>query len=299
MAGIKISDTNQSVTLGSRADLYWQKNEVGQFYKYLRPKLKLPNELTNASRIESITKYFKIDAVGFGNWVTIEDRINYVNAMVIAFYDLNKVLKFNRNIGLHGNLSVSFGARGSGRAMAHYEPSARIINITRYKDGSEDKALRFVVSGGVGAFAHEYGHFLDYFFGSYIEKNANSSSLTNGRSVSTKPTGINTPMRIIMDKILLGIMYQGNTIKYSNYYNRLRKLVEEIPQFGDYFIRRNEIFARAFEVYIMYELKQMGITNKFLTSSKYEPAYNLKDTEIIPLIPLFRELIKEMRKYSA
>lgn len=297
MAGLKISDTNQSITVGSRADLYWRKTDIGQFYKLLRPKLILPAELSDANRIDKILNYFKIDSVGFGNWVTIEDRINYINAMTIAFYDLNKVLRFNRNMGLNKNLSISFGARGMGRASAHYEPDSRIINITRYKDGLIPKEIRFIATGGVGAFAHEYGHFLDYFFGTHMEKYKMSAALTNGRSISTKPTGINMPMRIIVDKILSGIIYKSTGTDFSNYYNRLRKLVGEVPQYGDYFIRRNEIFARAFEVYVMYELKLQGITNKFLTDTKYDERYNLKESEIITLVPLFEKLLVEMRKY--
>lgn len=297
MSGLKISDTDQGITVGSRADLYWQSNEIGEFYKYLRPKLQLPGTLVKLNRIETVLDYFKIQSVGFGNWVTVEDRINYINAMVIAFYDLNKVLRFNRNIGINKNLSITFGARGFGGAMAHYENSGRIINITRYSDGSSPKVVRFLTSGGVTAFAHEYGHFLDYFFGTHVEPYKGSIALTNGRSIATKPTGINSPMRIITDKILFSIMFNKSGREHSAYYKRLKQFVDRTQGYGDYFIRRNEIFARAFEVYVMFELKQMGITNKFLTASKYSSMYNLKESEIKPLVPLFRELLRHMRRY--
>ena len=82
--------------------------------------------------------------------------------------------------------------------------------MTRYYDNDRflspvPKAFRFVNSGGVGAFAHEYGHFLDYFFGAKVEPYGNIYALTNGRSVNA--TRINYdrkkyPLRTAVEDIL-------------------------------------------------------------------------------------------------
>lgn len=46
------------------------------------------------------------------------------------------------------SLAIAFGARGSGRALAHFEPSRNVINLTKMK--------------GAGSLAHEWGHAFDF-----------------------------------------------------------------------------------------------------------------------------------------
>ena len=287
--GIKLSDTDQFVTRGSKADSYWNRNPYEPYYAKLRPGLKLPPELRGD--LDKVLDKFQIKAVGFGNWLSVEDRINYVNAMIVAFYDLNKVLGFNYNVGIHKNLSVAFGARGSGGALAHYEPANQIINITRYKRGDEHKAIRFLGSGGVGSFAHEYGHFLDYFAGQYLDKSNTVFALTDGRSVSRGRVGVGGPIRQACDDLMEEIIWKEPGKELSSYYKRLLKFVEAVGK-GDYFLRRNEIFARAFEVYAKHELGRRGIKNAFLTDTKYDPYYYLKESEMEKVAPKFRKLIK-------
>jgi hypothetical protein len=98
-------------------------------------------------------------------------------------YDLNKVLRFNNNLGFD-LLGITFGARGRGSALAHYEPNTNLINITRYSDDWYCKNVRFFSTGGLGSLAHDYGHFLDYFAGAYLDKDAEVYSLTNGSSIA-------------------------------------------------------------------------------------------------------------------
>lgn len=49
---------------------------------------------------------------------------------------------------LNMSLAIAFGARGSGRALAHFEPSRNVINLTKMK--------------GAGSLAHEWGHAFDF-----------------------------------------------------------------------------------------------------------------------------------------
>ena len=49
------------------------------------------------------------------------------------------------------SLAIAFGARGSGSALAHFEPARNVINLTKLK--------------GAGSLAHEWGHALDFFLG--------------------------------------------------------------------------------------------------------------------------------------
>ena len=103
---------------------------MDKYFKLIRPRLKLPVNL-QTNETQKLGEKFNMAGIGFGNWVTIEDRANYQKALVMSFYDLNKVLKFKYNIGL-GLLTVTFGARGQGGALGHYEPWSKVINITRY-----------------------------------------------------------------------------------------------------------------------------------------------------------------------
>jgi hypothetical protein len=63
--------------------------------------------------------------------------------------DLADVLGIKpEDISLGGQLGLAIGARGTGNALAHYEPELKVINLTR--------------AGGVGSLAHEWGHALDH-----------------------------------------------------------------------------------------------------------------------------------------
>lgn len=59
--------------------------------------------------------------------------------------DLSDILEIEpKDISLDNSLSISFGARGYGKAKAHYELDSRVINLTRIK--------------GAGSLGHEWFH---------------------------------------------------------------------------------------------------------------------------------------------
>lgn len=290
--GFKIGDSNPEITLGSRADDWWKRSGYNEYFKKVRPGLNMPKGF-KTNDLDFVVKKFKLKGVGFGNWVTIEDRINYTYSLVLALYDLNKILRFKYNIGF-GLLGVAFGARGRGGALAHYEPGTDIINITRYKDGPFSKERRFFGSGGLGSLAHEYGHFLDYFAGGYLAKTNQYYSLSNGRSVSKSRTITGNKMRDSMDAILEAIIWEKKGKELSSYYKRLINTIGD-SEFGEYWIRRNELFARAFEVYVLNKLRKQAVKNYLLTSQKYNTALYLRDSEMEKIIPLFDKLLDEIR----
>lgn len=110
---------------------------------------------------DMLLKTFEFRGGEFGNWTTQEDRQAYLNYAFDALVDMANIMKMNpKYIGLGGyegkKLAIAFGARGAGRAVAHYEPSAVVINLTKMK--------------GAGSLAHEWGHALDDFIGCSIGK---------------------------------------------------------------------------------------------------------------------------------
>lgn len=285
--------------------------EIREFYTMFRNG-KIDHRIFIYSKSpENTDKLFNLKGLMFGKWTTKEDRVNYLCLTYLCFMDINKVLKFkDHNLGLSKTLALSFGARGQGSALAHFEPWSNVINITRYwrndklirfmkflgmsipDDAYIEKRDRFLETGGAGSFAHEYGHFLDYNFGRYIEPSKGANWLTGAsRTTAMKikePKKAHKMRRLtkkLMDKILL-----DKDGKPSRYKNRIKSK-------GDYLNYRVEVFARAFEQYIAYKLKKLNIKNKFLTDPVYKRYYYLTPQELEPVIPLFDDLVKEMRKH--
>ena len=88
----------------------------------------------------------------FGNWTTEADRRQSLNQAFDALHDLARVLSVPpKALSLNGDLGIAFGARGGGKAAAHYESAKVVINLTR--------------TSGSGALAHEWAHALDDYFG--------------------------------------------------------------------------------------------------------------------------------------
>lgn len=106
----------------------------------------------------------------FGNWMTQNDRQASLNYGYDALKDLAAALKISDNdISYQGALSIAFGARGSGNAVAHYEPLRNVINLTKMN--------------GAGSLAHEWFHGLDDYLGTkmglkgYLSENPRRGSL--------------------------------------------------------------------------------------------------------------------------
>lgn len=293
----KISDTN--TPSNGRSQLYWLKRGyINRLKGFRKPLLNIHSVIDITNIDNSVINKFKLKGLEFGNWLNNEDKYNYVSSLVMALYDLNKILGFNYNLGLDRHLSVAFGARGRGKALAHFEPWSNVINLTRYdKDTtSANKNDSFSHTGGVGSFAHEYGHFLDYFFGGYIDRSRDHRSLTIGDGANSHPKANNYPkgsLRALTNDLIIAIIYKSPG-RHSDYYKKL--LTSELR--GQiYWFRHNELFARAFEQYIGHKLERSGIINKFLSKNKYTSKAYMGTGDLMRIIPLFDRLIKQMAIY--
>lgn len=101
---------------------------------------------------EDMLKKFNFKGGEFGNWLNENDRQQSLNYGYDALLDLSKALNISHtDISLGGRLSIAFGSRGSGNALAHYEPLREVINLTKMK--------------GAGSLAHEWAHALDDIMG--------------------------------------------------------------------------------------------------------------------------------------
>lgn len=297
---IKITDTLGGEKIGvSKMEAWWKGKGFTDIYKEFR-KGAVPSVLLKKIKdVRKVEQLFCLRGFQFGNWVNNEDRFNYLAALGICLYDLNKVLKFKaNNLGLGGALGVVFGARGQRGALAHYEPKTNIINMTRYYDADrfvtpKSKAIRFVESGGVGSFAHEYGHFLDFFFGSSIEPHARYYSLTNGKSTNPRRIDYDQkkyPIRYAMENLLEVAYWDKSKTKPSTFVKRIANFSNK-----PYYVQRAEMLARMFEQYVAYKLKQLGVSNSFLTDTKYTSAVYMTSAELKKVVPLFDRLLVLMR----
>lgn len=98
---------------------------------------------------EALQNQFGFRGVQYGNWVDDEHAGLHIKHAWGAMADLADVLGLDPKMIAHEkNLAMAFGARGTGNASAHYEPSKKVINLTHTR--------------GDGSLAHEWGHFMDH-----------------------------------------------------------------------------------------------------------------------------------------
>ena len=146
-----------------------EKQSIENEHTKQRKKSLIPEQLKEIRRIgnpvrennivgEDFLNDFKIKGGEFGNWLNDKDRQASMNFAYEAFKDLALALNIqDSDIGLNNNLSIAFGARGSGSALAHYEPLREVINLTKMK--------------GAGSLAHEFFHALDDRIGKELGSN--------------------------------------------------------------------------------------------------------------------------------
>lgn len=288
-----------------KSDVYWKRQGVEIVFKPNDKKVRTGEIIPDTyhySDVRFVENYYSLKAIEFGNWLSQQDRINYLCGLGLALFDLHKAIRFTpKQISIKGRLSVAFGARGRGKATAHFEPGTFAINLTRYSRPKEvekrpsnfNRVDLILKDGGVGAFAHEYGHALDYFGGLHVEK-GDTFSLSGDDSTNPKPDTTllkKNTLKGLMEKLLYKIIWKTPTTR-SPYYARLVKAAT-----SDYYIQRNEIFARAFEVYVQYKLLKGKHKNVFLNKSKYDSKFYLSIPEMKNVEKEFDALINALKKH--
>lgn len=96
-------------------------------------------------------EYFGFRASEFGHYMDDAKGKEHLSRSAEAFADLAAVLELpNQALSLKGELAMAFGSRGRGRALGHYEPARKVINLTKEK-------------GSLGILAHEWFHAMDHY----------------------------------------------------------------------------------------------------------------------------------------
>lgn len=183
---------------------------------------------------------FKFYGGEFGNWLNEVDRQTNLNMAYVSFNNLAIALNIPMEcISLGEKLSIAFGSRGRGNAMAHYEPLRKVINLTKWK--------------GAGSLAHEYGHAIDFIL---------SEPLGLSEGFMCIPTYQCGQYPAIAN--VLKAMKSNPDGKRTKFYENSQSFDTTFSKDGGYWASTTEMFARAFACYIKDKLTEKGIQDDYL-----------------------------------
>lgn len=189
---------------------------------------------------EELATTFGFRAIEFGNWVNQKERQVFVNNTYDSLMDLAQLLGITpRAISLGGNLGLTFGSRGSGKAAAHYEPGRKIINLTKTQ--------------GLGSLAHEWWHGIDNYFAGF------ETTLKNMKAASSLEY---TPEA--REEIKKAFDELSKAVNNYTFKQRAKNL--DGTKNAEYFSLAHEMSARAFENFTLNRLAQSGQVNDFIVN---------------------------------
>ena len=160
---------------------------------------------------DDLMEVYGIRGVEYGNWVDEESAKYHTQMAGLAFYDLARVLGVdNKLISYNDRLAMAFGARGSGAALAHYEPGRMVINMTKFNGG--------------GSLAHEWGHFLDNVVSivGHDGKQGHNSYLSDGSFGGQLPERVKTAAKEMNTAIKSGTTVIREAVEPTDKYKRHR-----------------------------------------------------------------------------
>lgn len=284
---------------GSRAECYDQKANHADELRARYAEIKSVPELRrdwNRPRVgedwrkgqditpETFGAVLPFRGVEFGNWVTQAERASLLNSAFDGFQDLAHMLGVSvERVTLGGSLAFAFASRGISKAMAHYEPGRKVINLTKKK--------------GAGCMAHEWFHACDNYAANL--GGLHSSFMATEHAADTDA-----------GRCALAI---SQAIRSTEFYHRSRNMAIVC---GSYWVEPCELAARAFEGVCAYMLKRSGVCSDFLVNclsmDEFTAADTLHRSEIFPypseaeaaaLVPyyvaFFRALFGEGAELSA
>ncbi len=157
-------------------------------------------------RPEDLINVFNFRGVEFGNYVDDQKGKEHLQRSSEAMMDLADVLGVDdKVISLFGRLGIGYGARGRGKALGHYEPVAKVINLTKER-------------GVMGIFAHEFAHALDHYLydlSHYFER-GRPGHVSTFESIGN---GLNESFRSAI-KDLMETMTEGSSVDYFENSNK-------------------------------------------------------------------------------
>ncbi|HCP8485776.1 TPA: hypothetical protein OF481_002031 [Escherichia coli] len=223
---------------------------------------------------EQFSDAFGFRGVQFGNYVEGPRRQADLNRAYDSLHDLAEVLNVpTKALSLNGRLGLAFGARGKGKAAAHYEPGEVAINLTK--------------GNGPGALAHEWFHSLDNYFGRYDV--SSDGKITSGGDFMTEAQ---RARRVFKDGRYVDAEYPVRQEVYDAFKGviqaiknsdmpRRSALLDEVRS-KPYWSTDVEMAARAFERYVQDKARMAGVENDYLVNIRKAPEHNTDNTWAYP-----------------
>ncbi|HFP4001876.1 TPA: LPD38 domain-containing protein [Escherichia coli] len=223
---------------------------------------------------EQFSDAFGFRGVQFGNYVEGPRRQADLNRAYDSLHDLADVLNVpTKALSLNGRLGLAFGARGKGKAAAHYEPGEVAINLTK--------------GNGPGALAHEWFHSLDNYFGRYDV--STDGKITSGGDFMTEARRVK---RVFKDGRFVDAEYPVRQEVYDAFKGvieaiknsdmpRRSALLDEVRS-KPYWSTDVEMAARAFERYVQDKARKAGVENDYLVNIRKAPEHNTDNTYAYP-----------------
>jgi len=238
---------------------------------------------------DELVKTFAFSGVEYGESMSQKERTIYLNHAYDGFMDMARTLKVEpQALSLGGTLGLAFGSRGRGgrrAALAHFEPSNNVINLTREK--------------GAGSMAHEYGHAMaNYFYrqtngvrrgeGDIMAKlNAAAINGIGERADIELVTsgGVRKEIMEVLDKIRTTINFDPEKPGATELLTSAKTVdYQEGKRSEDsrYWSSPEELFARTFETWVSYRLKSLNESyrNDFLVRNDKLETWGSKTAEI-------------------
>lgn len=293
-------------------DFSWAEKKAGEAVKKgsgpslhggeLQPYERTGGQAVGKMSPEDIKKTFNLKGIEYGNWVKDKEAGEHVQRYADALHDFEATT--NMNLGdlmREMNLGTAFGARGHGSALAHYEPTTKVINVTKKK-------------GADGTVGHELGHALDDWLGDgklrgYASGDKSpdpeirqafrrvQDALKGGKSVQTierkgsAPEGYRVPVvdsylekfggdaQKVMDELMARypgtggkqleriaqyLLHKANAPSV-NIQRNVSAFWGKAAEKGGYWDEPTEKFARAFADYLRVKGNTIGLKNNYLT----------------------------------
>lgn len=291
-------------------------------------------------KTENLMRVYGFKSAQLGNYMDDLSAKEHIIQTMASMEDMSKILGIDfATIANKMGLSIAFGARGGGgSAVAHFEPTHKIINITKKR--------------GDGSFGHEFMHALDFILGAptyrhkwsggngygrytYTVGDRESMLLTRaflrGVEIDTEKTF--NPKDVEQDginEIVIKWRKEGKTLEeavervpvvfsqpqheriYQDVANLYRENVtakvkntsneyyQNSLKYGggkdtSYWVRKEELWARAFQAYLEDKLESAGIKNNYLTRSTKNIGVYPQGAERVEINKLFDNLFESIK----
>lgn len=278
-------------TFGTSKDGPKRFNPVEAYVNHVTRK---GGRVVDASTVQAGIKYvmdnLKMRGLQWGNSVTDDERQHHLTKTSEAMADLADVTGLpDLAMSLNGALGLAIGARGKGNASAHYEPTSRVINLTR--------------KNGAGTLAHEWAHALDHEItgAGFVQRDGRQRA--DYLSADPRPHD-DEPVKKAMSELNKAMKESGFDARLPGVVKKMQKegkiptQILNIPA-AQYWASPEEKFARSFERFVQHKLSSEGRENTYLSGiGEGEDHHGLWPTreEAAAMAPAFDKLFNAIRE---